>query len=315
MPAAPVALQKPFSDTRFGITRSDPYAWLRDDNWQAMFKDPSILQPDIRTHLEAENTFMEAAMADTAELQKTLFAEMRGRIKEDDSSVPSPDGPWAYGARYVMGGEQPIHFRLPREGGDEQVLINGDKEAEGKDYFRLASTSHSPDHARMVWSYDDKGSEFFTIRLRDLSDGSDLADMIENTGGSGAWDAQSSGFFYTAVDENHRPTHIYYHKIGTSQSDDLMIRHEADSGFFMSVSESRLNDFIFIDVNDHETSECWLLPADNPKSAPVCVAERRTGIEYSLSEGGDVFYILTNSDGAKDFAIMECPVNDPRPEN
>lgn len=315
LPAAPVAVQKPSSDTRFGITRSDPYGWLRDDNWQAMFKDPSILQPDIRAHLEAENTYMEAAMADTAELQKTLFAEMRGRIKEDDSSIPSPDGPWAYGARFVTGGEQPIHFRLPRDGGDEQILIDGDKEAEGKDYFRLAGTSHSPDHARMVWSYDDKGSEFFTMRLRNLSDGSDLDDLIENTGGSGAWDAQSSGFFYTAVDENHRPTHIYYHKIGTSQSDDIMIRHEADSGFFMSVSESRLNDFIFIDVNDHETSECWLMPADNPESAPVCVAERRTGIEYSLSEGGDVFYILTNSDGAKDFAIMECPVGDPRPEN
>ncbi|MGQ3291137.1 MAG: S9 family peptidase, partial [Shinella sp.] len=97
LPAAPVAAKKPISDTRHGITRTDDYAWFRDENWQAMFKDPSILQPEIRTHLEAENAYMTAAMADTEALQKTLFAEMRGRIKEDDSSVPMKDGPFAYG--------------------------------------------------------------------------------------------------------------------------------------------------------------------------------------------------------------------------
>lgn len=315
LPVAPVAVQKPSSDTRHGITRSDPYAWLRDDNWQAMFKDPAILQCDIRKHLEAENAYVHAVMADTEELQEVLLDEMRGRIKEDDSSVPSPDGQWAYGVRFVSGGEQPIHFRIPRDGGDEQILIDGDKEAKGKAYFRLADASQSPDHAKLAWSFDDKGSEFFSIRLRDLSNGTDLPDLIENTGGSGAWDAQSSGFFYTAVDENHRPTHIYYHRIGTTQSDDVLVYHEPDAGYFMSVSDSRLNDFIFIEINDHETSECWLVPADSPKSDPVCVARRRTGVEYSLTEGGDVFYILTNSDGAKDFAIMECPVSDPRPEN
>ena len=101
LPAAPVAPKKPVTDTRHGITRTDDYAWLRDDNWQAMFKDPSILNPDIRTHLEAENAYMKAAMADTEALQKALFAEMKGRIKEDDSSVPMKDGPFAYGTSYV----------------------------------------------------------------------------------------------------------------------------------------------------------------------------------------------------------------------
>ena len=117
LPTAPVAAKKPATDTRHGITRTDDYAWFRDENWQAMFKDPSILQPEIRTHLEAENAYMNAAMADTEALQKALFAEMRGRIKEDDSSVPVKDGPYAYGTAYVTGGEQPRYFREPRDGG------------------------------------------------------------------------------------------------------------------------------------------------------------------------------------------------------
>ena len=122
LPAPPVAAKKPVSDTRHGMTRTDDYAWFRADNWQAMFKDPTILDPEIRQHLEAENAYMEAAMGDTAELQKALFNEMRGRIKEDDSSVPMKDGPYAYGSLFVTGGEQPHYFRTPRDGGDWEIL-------------------------------------------------------------------------------------------------------------------------------------------------------------------------------------------------
>ncbi|OCW58440.1 S9 family peptidase [Hoeflea olei] len=315
LPAAPVAKKHPLTDTRHGISRTDDYAWMRDANWQAMFKDPSILEPEIRAHLEAENAYQQAAMADTEALQKVLFAEMRGRIKEDDSSVPAPDGPWLYGLRYVTGGEQPKHFRLPRAGGPEQLLLDGDHEAEGKAYFRLAGAGHSPDHALMLWGYDDKGSEFFTLRVRDLATGEDLPDVIENSGGGGAWAADCKGFFYTSVNDNHRPDKIFYHRLGTAQSEDLLIREETDSGFFMGVSDTSLNDFILIGVNDHETSECWVMPANDPTAAPRLVAARQTGVEYSLSEGGDVFFILTNAGGAKDFKIMQAPVGAPEPDN
>jgi oligopeptidase B len=315
LPVAPIAAKRPVTDTRHGITRSDDYAWMRDDNWQAMFKDPSLLDPAIRVHLEAENFYQQAAMADTEELRKTLFAEMRGRIKEDDSSVPSPDGAWLYGVRYVTGGEQPKYFRIPRGGGDEQVTLDGDHEAEGKPYFRLAGTGHSPDHTAMIWGYDDKGSEFFTLKVRDLATGEDGADLIENTGGGAAWASDCKGFFYTAVDDNHRPSKIFYHRLATPQSEDVLVHEETDTGFFMGVSGSRLNDFIMIGINDHETSECWVMPADDPQAKPQLVAARKTGIEYSLSEGGDVFYILTNADGAKDFKIMQTPVGAPGPEN
>src|SRR5690606_38656514 len=119
--------------------------------------------------------------------------------KEDDSSVPAPDGPWLYGVRFVTGGEQPKYFRIPRDGGDEQIMLDGDLEAKDKAYFRLAGTGHAPDHAAMIWGYDDKGSEFYTLKVRDLKTGKDHPDLVENTGGGGAWNASSNGFFYTAV--------------------------------------------------------------------------------------------------------------------
>ncbi|MCA1441556.1 S9 family peptidase [Ensifer sp. IC4062] len=320
LPTAPVAPKKPVTDTRHGISRTDDYAWLRADNWQAMFKDPSTLDPEIRKHLEAENAYMNAAMADTKELQKALFGEMRGRIKEDDSSVPMKDGAFAYGTSYVTGGEQPRYFRIPRDGnpkdeGIRHVLLDGDKEADGKAYFRLAGIDHCSDHSRGIWGYDDKGSEYFTLKVRDLSTGEDLPDLIENTGGGGAWAPDGKSFFYTVLDENHRPSKIFHHIIGTPQKGDRLVYEEKDPGFFMSVGGSLLDDFIYIDIHDHETSEYRLLSTSDLTAEPRLVAERVTGLEYSMTEGGDVFYILTNAAGAKDFKIMEAPVEAPQKEN
>ncbi|WLS01585.1 S9 family peptidase [Shinella oryzae] len=315
LPAAPIAAKKPQEDTRHGITRTDDYAWFRDDNWQAMFKDPSILQPEIRAHLEAENAYMTAAMADTEALQKTLFAEMRGRIKEDDSSVPVKDGPYAYGTAYVTGGEQPRYFREPRDGGERVILLDGDKEAEGKDYFRLAGIDHSTDHSIGIWGYDDKGSEYFTLKVRDLTTGEDRVDTLSNTGGGGVWAPDGRSFFYTALDENHRPSKIFHHILGDKQENDRLVYEEKDAGFFMSVGGSLIDDFIYIDIHDHETSEYRLLSTKDLTATPVVVAPRQTGLEYSMTEGGDVFYILTNADGAKDFKIMQTPVTAPGREN
>ncbi|OCP24515.1 MULTISPECIES: S9 family peptidase [unclassified Ensifer] len=320
LPEAPVAAKKPVTDTRHGITRTDNYAWLRADNWQAMFKDPSILDPEIRKHLEAENAYMNAAMDDTKALQKTLFAEMRGRIKEDDSSVPVKDGPFAYGSLYVTGGEQPRYFRIPRDADSKDetirhVLLDGDKEGEGKSYFRLAGLDHSSDHSRGLWGYDDKGSEYFTLKVRDLSTGEDLTDVIENTGGGGAWAPDGKSFFYTVLDDNHRPSKIFHHVLGTPQADDRLVYEEKDPGFFMSVGGSLIDDFIYIDIHDHETSEYRLLSTKELTAEPKLVAGRVIGLEYEMTEGGDVFYILTNADGAKDFKIMEAPVEAPGKEN
>ncbi len=320
LPSPPVATQKPITDTRHGITRTDDYAWLRADNWQAMFKDTSILDPEIRSYLEAENAYMEAAMADTKELQGQLFAEMKGRIKEDDSSIPMKDGPFAYGSAFVTGGEQPRYFRIPRDGNpkDETIrdlLLDGDKEAVGKDYFRLSGIDHTTDHAFGIWGYDDKGSEYYTLRIRDLATKQDLDDVLENTAGGGVWAPDGKSFFYTLQDENHRPSKVFHHIVGQPQSSDRLVYEEKDPGFFMGVGGSLLDDFIFIDIHDHETSEYRLLSTKDLTAEPVLVAEREEGVEYSMTEGGDVFYILTNADGAKDFKIVEAPVSAPGKAN
>ncbi len=303
------------SEKHHGIIRHDYYHWLRAKNWQEVFKQPELLDPAIRQHLDKENAYQKAQMADTTKLQQQLFSEMKGRIKEDDSSVPVKDGSYAYGVSFVTGGEQPRYFRTPRNGGEATIYLDGDALAKGKDYFRLGTVQHSPDHSKCVWCYDDKGSEFYTIKLRDMALLSDRSETIENTSGDVVWDANSEGFFYTSVDENHRPSKLYYHKLGTGQQDDLLIFEEKDPGFFLGVGGSSLNDVIYIEIHDHETSEVWLIPANKPTMKPECVRKRQKGVEYSLTEGGDVFYILTNINNAKDFKIMSAPFDKPTEEN
>jgi oligopeptidase B len=308
---SPRTEERPTTDTRHGVTRTDEFSWLRAENWQDVFRDPSLLDAAIRSHLEAENAYQTTLMADTVDLQKRLFQEMKGRIKEDDSSVPMKDGPFAYGSSFKKGGEQPRFFRTPRDGGTQQIILDGDAEAEGKAYFRIGGVDHSSDHKRLVWAFDDKGSEFYTLHVRDLADGKDLADVVPDTGGSGVWNTANDGFLYTRLDQNHRPSKILFHKLGTDHADDRLVYEETDPGFFMNVSGSRRNDWIFIGINDHETSEYRLLRTADPLAEPNLVAARETGLQYDLEEGGDIFFILTNADGAKDFKIMTAPVNDP----
>ncbi len=305
--------KRPSEDVQHGVARVDQYGWLRADNWQEVFRDTSLLDPAIRAHLEAENSYQAAVMAETLPLRNALFAEMKARIKEDDSSVPMVDGPYAYGSAFRIGGEQPRYFRTPRDGGPEELLLDGDHEAEGHPYFRIGGVDHSASHSLLLWAYDDKGSEFYTLKVRDLATGADLDDIVRDTGGGGVWDGTDKGFFYSWLDPNHRPSRIYHHVIGQTES--RLVYEETDPGFFLSVSGSRRNDWIFISIHDHETSEYRVLPANSPDAEPVVIAPRQTGIQYDVEEGGDEFFILTNSGGAKDFRIMRAPAADPRPDN
>ncbi|WP_455475752.1 S9 family peptidase [Bartonella sp. B17] len=298
-----------------GVYRDDPYYWLRASNWQDVFKNPNCLDKNIRHHLEKENIYQASQMADTKPLQDLLFAEMKSRIQENDSSVPIKRGSFAYGFSYVIGGQQPHYFRTLRNGGEKSFYLNGDTLAEGKEYFNFGSVQESPDHTHVVWTYDDKGSEFYIAKVRNLKTLLDCTDIIVDTSGQIVWDAKSEGFFYTKMDENHRPSELYYHRLNTDQSQDKLIFREDDPGFFLHVSGSKLNDIIYITVHDHETSEIWLIPAEAPLTVPQCVRKRQKGIEYSLTEGGDVFYILTNLGNAKDFKIMIVPYSYPQSEN
>lgn len=314
-PLPPRAEPRPLTLTTHGVTRQDDYAWLRDDSWQEVMKDPSVLNPDIRAYLEAENEYQAAQMAGTEALQETLFSEMRGRIKEDDSSVPSPDGPYAYGLKYETGGQQPVFIRTPRDGGAETVMVHGDTEAAGKAYFRIGGASHSPDHKLLAWAYDDKGSEYYSLQFRDLETGKDLGSKIEDTGGGGVFSKDSRHVFYVRLDANHRPSKLFRHEIGTDPTSDVLVYEERDPGFFMGVGKTQSGETILIDIHDHETSEVWMIPAGDATADPVLIAPRETGIEYSVDDHDDTLYILTNADGAEDFKIVTTPKTAPGREN
>ena len=187
-------------------------------------------------------------MADTEALQETLFKEMRGRIKEDDSTVPSPDGPWAYAMRYVEGGQHPLlRARSRATAAPRQMLLDGNALAAGHAYFRIGGAAHSPDHRLLAWSHDDAGSEFYTLSIRDLETGHDLADVIADTGGSAVWSADGRSLFYVRLDANHRPSRVFRHALGTSREDDVLVYEEADPGFFVSVGKTQSDRFIVID--------------------------------------------------------------------
>src|SRR3954447_9777774 len=196
LPPAPLATNRPHAFRVHGTTVSDDYAWLKAENWREVLETPATLPGDIRDHLERENAYLAAVLRGTGALRKRLISEMRGRIREDDASVPEPDGPFAYFTRYREGGEYPLICRLPREGGDHSILVDGDLEAEGHAFFDLGEAAHSPDHRWLAWSADLRGSESFTIRVRDLATGRDLPDLVPHTGGDVAWLGDSSGFYY-----------------------------------------------------------------------------------------------------------------------
>ena len=311
----PVADRHPVETTLHGISRTDDYAWLRADNWQQVMRDPSVLPTEIRAYLEAENAFAAAAMADVEPLRLDLFAEMRARIKEDDSSVPAPDGPHAYAIRYTEGAEHPALVRGDRDGSNERTILDGNLLAAGKAYFRLGGTAHSPDHRLLAYSFDDKGSEYFTLRIRDLDTGGDLTEVIPATAGNAVWAADSRSLFYVWVDDNHRPAKIFHHVLGTDPASDRLVYAEPDPGFFLGIGKTQSGRFILLDSHDHETSEVRMIEADAPTGEPRLIAARKTGEEYSVDHGDDRFFILTNAAGAEDFKIVTAPIGAPGRDN
>nr|WP_249790339.1 S9 family peptidase [Bradyrhizobium yuanmingense] len=311
----PVAPRRPHSFTRHGITVTDDYAWLKDANWQEVLRDPAVLDPDIRKYLDEENTYTESLLGHTSGLQKMLVREMRGRIKEDDSSVPSPDGPFAYFRRFREGGQHELFGRMPRDGGDGQIVLDGDALAKDHQYFKFGGSRHSYDHKLQAWSADTKGSEYFSIRVRDWATGKDLDDLVEETDGGVVWAADCRSFFYVKLDDNHRPMQVWRHKLGTKQADDTLVYEEQDAGWFTHLHESTSGRFCVIAGGDHETSEQRLIDLANPEAPPRLVATREEGVQYSLADRGDELFILTNADDAIDFKIVTTPLSQPERKN
>jgi len=314
MPTPPVAERRQHATTNHGITRQDPYHWLRADNWQEVMQDPSTLPADIRSYIEAENAYFAEAFETPHEaLTDKIYREIRGRIKEDETGIPSADGPWAYNSRMEEGKQYPILVRTPRDGGEEQILLDCNIEA-GEEYFGFGGGDHDPSHRLLAWTADRQGSEFFTLHIRDLATGKDTGEVIEDVAGGGVWSADSSAIYYSEYDDNHRPFRVRRHVLGTPQADDEIVYEEEDPGFFVGVDETLSRNYIVIDAHDHQTSEFWLIDT-RTGGAPKLVSPRLTDREYDVEDRDGVFYILTNADGAEDFKIVTVPAANPAAEN
>lgn len=311
MTDAPVAEKRAHPINQHGETRDDPYHWMRDDNWQEVLRDPTLLRDDVRQHLDAENAYTKAKLDHLEELRAALFGEMRGRIKEDESSVPMRDGPYEYYARYREGGQYPIYARRREESADEQIMLDGDKEGEGKDFFSIGGVDTSPDHELMVYGVDTLGSEYYDLRVRRLADGSEFDETISSTDGSAVWAKDSKSFFYVERDDHQRPKRVKHHVLGDDPAKDRLVYEEEDDGLFLGIGETSSEAFLVISVGNGNMSESRVVPLDDPAAEPKVIEPRTKDLLYDVDHRGDLFYIHTNADDAVDFKIVTAPVEAP----
>ncbi|TCT02980.1 S9 family peptidase [Aquabacter spiritensis] len=315
-PETPRAPRRPTHRDIHGVRLDDDYAWLKAENWRDVMRDPAVLDGEIRAYLEAENAYADAFFAPRAALKDTLLAEMRGRIKEDDAGVPAPDGAFAYYSRHRQGGQHPLYCRVALPAGEEEILLDGDAEAQGKGYFHLGAVRHAPDHRRLAFAADLQGSELYTLTVRDLETGADLPDRLEGATGDLLWSQDGTVLFYIRRDAEHRPSKVFRHTLGSDPHDDVLIYEEPDKGFFVSLAETQSRAYGLIACGDHATSEVHLIDLRAPAAPLRTVAPREAGVRYEVEHhpdlgGEDSLVILTNAGDAEDFKIVTAPSANP----
>ncbi|WP_260597545.1 S9 family peptidase [Sphingomonas endolithica] len=312
----PIAETRPHSFTVHGVTIKDPYAWLKDPNY------PEVDDPQVLAYLEAENAYFEGVMAPHKPLTERLYEEMKARIKEDDSSVPQKDGDWLYWTAFETGGQYRKWWRRPVAGGPDELILDEPALAAGKEYFRLGAIVFSEDGTLMAYSTDADGSERYTIRFKSLADGAPLAEEID--GVSGKWGADSiegaignivfttdgSGVLYGLTDEHWRTRTIKFHRLGTPVADDVVIYYEEDASFSVGVDMTSNRRWIVLATGGHDTTEVYLLPANNPLATPLLVSARKTGREYDVDEHDGTLFIHTN-DVDPNFRLCTAPIATP----
>jgi oligopeptidase B len=305
LPPPPRAEQRQHGFEHHGQRIEDPYAWLRDPGY------PEVKDADVLAYLNAENAYFEAAMAPHRALIDELFEEMKGRIKEDESSVPIRDGGWLYWWKFETGAQYRRWWRRPVEGGADQLIFDEPAEAQGKDYFRLGAIEVSPDGRLMATMIDDNGSERFTLRIRDLATATDIETVTAVGIGSPVWTSDSSGIVFTEVNDNWRSYRARYHRLGEPvEADRTLYEETEDLGFSVGVDESQDRSLIFIATGDNTTSEVRFVPASDPLAEPVLVAPRRTDHEYSVDAAHGRLWIVTNDEHVN-FRLVEADPAEP----
>ena len=297
-----------------GAVRGDEYYWLRDDKRE---------NPDVLAYLQAENAYADQVMAPLKPVEDRLYEEIVGRIKQDDSSIPARERGWWYYARYEAGKDYPIHARRPdgpgvdalsiqraNERGDfsgEQVLLDVNALAEGKDYYAIGAYEISPDNTIMAWADDTNGRRQYTFRFRNLVTGEDYPEQIAGTSGDLVFADDNRTVFYVENDPDTLLTkRVKRHVIGTDPADDAVVYEEHDDSFYMGVDRTRDDRYIVIGVSSTVSDELRYAPAADPREFTV-LAGRERELEYSADHLGGRWVILTNADGAKNFKLVEAP--------
>ncbi|HEX8642390.1 MAG TPA: S9 family peptidase [Allosphingosinicella sp.] len=291
LPEPPRAAQRPYSYERHGVTIEDPWHWLRDPGY------PDVTDKDVLAHLEAENAFFEAAMAPHRALIDELFEEMKGRIKEDDSSVPVKDGEFLYWWAFEEGAQYRQWWRRPVRGAVDQLIFDEPAEAAGRDYFRLGALKVSPDGRWAATLVDDDGSERFKLRIRDLGTGADVETVTLAGIGNIEWSAGSDAIVFTEVNENWRSYRARLHRLGRPVEEDVTLYEEMeDPGFSVGVAKSHDRSLIFIATGDNSATEVRFVPAADPRAEPVLIAKRRTDVTYGADAAHGRLWILANDE-------------------
>ncbi|WP_405397879.1 S9 family peptidase [Maribacter sp. Asnod2-G09] len=275
--------------------RLDNYYWLNDKE-----------NKDVISYLEAENTYYDSLTKHTKDFQESLFQEMKGRIKEDDSSVPYKLNGYWYSTRYIIGGEYPLYSRFKQNlEATEEIIFNCNDMAKGHDYFSLGGIAISPNNKLAAFGVDTVSRRQYTLQIKDLETGLILDDKIENTTGGGVWANDNQTLFYTRKDPvTLRSDKIYKHKLGTPTSEDVLIFHEKDDTFSTFVYRTKSKKYLVIGSFSTLTSEFQILSTDNPDGEFEVFSPRERGLEYTIFHYEDSFYILTNKDKAENFKLM-----------
>ena len=301
----PKLRKQPIIKSCHNINWEDEYSWIHQENILEVLKDGSKLLPEVKEYLIEENTHTENVMADTKELQKKLFDEIKSRIKLDDESLPYKDKKYEYWTKVTKEGN--YSKKLRRKIGEKNIETywDGDLEAKGKKFFNTGDIAVSNNDELLAYSVDDKGSEYFTIFVRHIADNKIIEEPIPDTAGGITWSYDDKYFFYSKLDKFHRPRQIYRHKLGSKVKDDELIFEEKDERFTCGIGTSSDEKFYFISTSEHTTSEVYFFTKDQTKPEPKLILKRKEGVEYSIDSWNGYFWMHTNQD-AKDFKISRC---------
>ncbi len=299
-----------------GLVVKDDYSWLRDDNWQEVLRNPSILKPNIKKFLDNENKWTDKNLKHLKKPKNIIFEEIKSRINENDRSLPVKDGKYLYLTETKKGLQYSILKRKLSNNSKSRyrTIIDWNILSKKYKYFKPGGVSYSHDQTIFNYSYDDKGSEFYSIKTFDIKNKKKKFYTLKNTSGATIWSNNSSGFYYIRMDKNHRPSSLWFHDLSSKQNDDQLIYEENNPGYFLNISETLSKKYLVLNISDHETNEIYLLNKDGNDKQLSLFCKRKKGIEYSIDHDLEQsrFIILNNNDNAIDFKISYIEENKKR---